>query len=475
MSGSTTDIPTIVTTAGMQPNTPATLNELLLTSVAAIQPGYTANLPGSLIEDISSTDTQALVQIDQARVEFFNSLTPYGANQFILNQLGVIYGVLQGQATNTSVYVVFTGTVGFPINPGFTVSDGTYQYVVQDGGVVQTGGSSQPLYCVATQSGTWAVPANTVTALSTSLPSGISLTCTNPTTGTPGAALQDWATYRSEVLQGGLASAQGMPSLLKTLLGQVNGVQARLVSVQQGEGTYKIICGGGDPYAVANAIYSAAFDVSSLIGSTLQVTGITNANPGVMTTNLNHGYTTGQVINVTGVVGMSGINGVPLTITVITENSFSLGINTTSSGTYTSGGVVTPNLRNVSVNIYDYPDTYAIPFVNPPQETVAMAVVWNTSSPNFVSNSAVTQAVQPALANYVNSVPVGQPMNLFELQAVFQAATVSILPNQLLTRMVFTVQINGVTVSPESGTGIIAGDPESYFYTTQTAITVSQG
>ena len=76
---------------------------------------------------------------------------------------------------------------------------------------------------------------------------------------------------------------------------------------------------------------------------------------------------------------------------------------------------------------------------------------------------------------YVNSVPVGQPMNLFELQAVFQAATVSILPNQLLTRMVFTVQINGVTVSPESGTGIIAGDPESYFYTTQTAITVSQG
>jgi hypothetical protein len=41
--------------------------------------------------------------------------------------------------------------------------------------------------------------------------------------------------------------------------------------------------------------------------------------------------------------------------------------------------------------------------------------------------------------------------------------------------MVFAVTIGGVGVSPESGTGIIAGDTQSYFITTASAITVTQG
>jgi hypothetical protein len=52
--------------------------------VAAEVPDYTANLPGSLIEDISSTDVQALATIDQARVDAINSFSPYGANAFAL-------------------------------------------------------------------------------------------------------------------------------------------------------------------------------------------------------------------------------------------------------------------------------------------------------------------------------------------------------------------------------------------------------
>ena len=38
------------------------------------------------------------------------------------------------------------------------------------------------------------------------------------------------------------------------------------------------------------------------------------------------------------------------------------------------------------------------------------------------------------------------------------AAVATVLDPQLLTRMVFTVVIDGVTVAPTSGTGIIAGD-----------------
>jgi hypothetical protein len=471
-------IPTVVTAAGLQPTPPATLRDQLIAAVAAAVPGYTANLPGSLIEDIASTDTAALALMDAARVDLVNSLTPYGANEFLLNQLGQIYGVQPGASTNTSVYVVFSGTVGFVVPQGFTVSDGTYQYTVQSGGVIASGGDSETLFCVATQSGTWAVPANTVTTLITSVPGAITLSVTNPSTGTPSAGAQTVEQYRANVLQSGLAAAQGMGRFLKTQLVAVPGVQPRLVSVRQVSAGWQVLCGGGDPYEVANAIFMGLFDISSLQGSVIEVTALTNANPGVITTNLNHGFTTGQNdVYIAGVVGTSGVNGGPYTVTVVSEKTFSFGVNTTAGGAYVSGGVVTPNDRNVSVDIQDYPDTYTIPFINPPQQDVTVQLTWNTSSPNFVSDTAVAQVGAPALANYINSIPVGAPINLFELQNVFQVAVVSAGLDQIqyLTRMVFTVSINGISTPPDSGTGIIAGDPESFFQTTTSDILITQG
>ena len=98
-------------------------------------------------------------------------------------------------------------------------------------------------------------------------------------------------------------------------------------------------------------------------------------------------------------------------------------------------------------------------------------------STNFISPAAVAQLGTPALVSYINSIPVGAPINVFELQNAFQEAIVSVVPTPLLTRMVFSVSINGIGVSPSPGTGIIAGDPESYFFTNEsgTGITITQG
>jgi hypothetical protein len=473
---SDTNLPTVMTSAGLQPQTPAALLAQLIALVAATNPGYTANLPASLVEDVSSTDVGALVICDQFRVELVNSLTPYGANPFLLTQLGNIYGVMLGQATNTSVFCVFTGPAGYVISQGFTVSDGTNQYTTPTGGVIGTGGTSLPIFFIATASGSWAVPIGTVTQIITSVPPQISLSVTNPLAGLPSTGTQSESDYRAAVLQAGKAASQGMPSFLKTLLGNVPGVQPRLVSVIQNPGGgWEVICGGGDSYQVAYAIFQALFDVSILVGSTMAIDAITNANPGKVTTVLNHGLTSGQVINIAGVVGMTGVNNTPLTITVVDEKNFTIGIDTTSSGSYVSGGVVTPNPRNISVNIINYPDVYVVPYVNPPQQTVTMTVTWNTTATNVVNPASIAQLAQQGIANYVNALPVGVPMNLFELQAAFQNAVAPLLPAQLLTRMVFAVSINGVGVSPSSGTGIIAGDPESYFSTTPSSIVVTQG
>lgn len=474
----TIDLPTVVGTDGMVPLPPAQIWANLLEAVASQVPGYTASLPGSLVEDISSTDVAAIVEMDSARVETVNSLTPLGANAWLLIQLGQIYGVQQGAATLTSVEVVFTGTVNYAIPAGFVVSDGTYQYMVQDGGIIGGSGQSAPISCLATVPGTWAIPAGTVTEIVTSVPIPYTLSCSNPLPGTPGVAAQSETEYRIAVLQAGLAASQGMTRYLKTLLNNVPGVQARLVSVQQQTGGgWKVLVGGGDESQVANAIFQSVADISTLVGSQMLIDNITQANPGVVSTVLNHGYSNGNTVYPNGVQGMTAINGLPLAVTVIDEKTFSIGVNTTGFGAYTSGGILTPNNRNNYVSITDYPDVYQVVYVNPPQQTVTMTVTWNTTATNFVNGAAVAQYGAPALASYINAIPVGQPINLFDLQTAFQTAIASVLSPALLTRMVFGVSINGIGVSPEVGTGIIAGDPESYMWTDPTGIdiTILQG
>ena len=213
-----------------------------------------------------------IVLIDQARVELVNSLTPYGANAFVLNQLGAVYGVTPGLATNTSVNVIFTGTVGYVISIGFQVSDGTYTYQIQDGGVIGASGQSASLTAIATTQGSWPVTPNTVTQLVTSVPGAITLSVNNPLSGTPGGDAETEESFRARVLQAGLAASQGMPSFIKTYLQNLPGVVSRLVGVIVTLGVgVEILCGGGDNYQIANAIFDSVFDPSALLGSTTHV------------------------------------------------------------------------------------------------------------------------------------------------------------------------------------------------------------
>lgn len=468
-------LPIVVDKSGLQPRSPATLLAALLQIVASEVPGYTSNLPGSLIEDVSSTDVAALAICDAAAVELVNSLTPYGANAFLLTQLGQLYGVDQGAASNTSVLVQFSGPPGFVIAEGFTVSDGVYQYNVQDGGIIGSGGVSSNLSAVATIPGTWDIPSGTVNEIVTSVPSSVALTVVNPLPGTPGGEAESEESYRAAVLTAGQATATGMASLLKTLLGNIPGVQRRLISVRQQTAGWEVLVGGsGDPYQIAYQIYRCLFALPLLVGSQLSMAGATKANPGVITTNINHNYETGQTVTFSNVLGMTQLNGNTYTITVLSEKTFSIGVNTTSFGTYTGGGTLSPLLSNVVVSINDYPDTYNVVYVAPPEQTVTMTLVWNTNSPNFVSGAAIAQLGGPALVDYINSLPVGVPINVFEMNTVFQEAVSSILDPQLLTRIVFTVSINGVGTPPDAGTGVIDGDPESYFLTDISKINITQ-
>lgn len=394
-------IPLIMTSAGAVAVSPATAQQTILTTVQATNPDYTSNLPGTLVEDILSTQVAGVVQCSQAQVDAINSVSPYGANAFVLSQMGAMFGIPQGTPTNTSAYVVFTGTAGYTIPAGFIVSDGSYQYIVQDGGIVGSGGTSAPVYVVANQSGTWTVNANTITTVVSSVAPGYTLTVTNPTSGTPGTASESVQSYRSRVVGGFQIAGQGVADYLRTAVMAVPGVQPQLVAINQVPTGWQVIAGGGDPYQVAYAIYSSVLDLSTLVGSQIS------------------------------------------------------------------------SSRNVTASIGDYPNTYTITYVNPPQQNVGVSVVWNTNLANFTNSAAINQAGTLAIQNYVNSVQVGQPINLLDMTNAFQTQTANLLNIANLSELTITVTINGTVTPPSAGTQLVYGDSESYFYAS--SVSVVQG
>lgn len=398
------DFPTVVTAAGMQPQDPQDIRTQIEAAAVALSPGATTDLPGILVEDILSTDVPAVALCDQARVEVVNSLTPYGANEALLGQLGTLYigQSAPGAPARTSVLEIFNATVGYVVPNGLLVGDGANAFQVQTGGPILVGGSSAPITCLAVQEGSFGVPANTVNRVLTSVPAIVNLTCNNPTAGTPGGVEETWSSYRTRVLQAGQAACVGGPRLIKTLVGAVPGVQK--VSVQAATGGLRVIVKGGDVHQVAFAILSAVDSPSSLV-------------------------------------------------------------------VHAAGGT------DVTVSLIDSPNTYNVKFVAAATQTVVLAITWNTTATNFTGGGAFASLVQPVLVAYINALPIGQPINVLEMNEIFQVAVSKLLPADFLTRLVFAVTINGSVVAPGSGTYAVTGDAESDFFTALdgSAITVVQG
>jgi len=448
---------------------PATLAAEAFAIAQGLAPGITS-LPANLIGDMNATSAGSLSVAQQALVDLVNSVSPYTANAPILYQLGNVYGVQQGVGSNTSVYVVFSGTPGFVINVGFTVSDGTYQYTVQDGGVVGSAGVSASLYCLATTAGSWAIPANSVTQIITSVPSGIALTCDNPTVGLPGASAQSLQAYQAQVIQAGQAVGTGMSTLLKTALQNVPGVQSNLLSIQQVSGGWEVIVGGGDPYEVANAIYQSLFNINDLKGSQGFI-----GTGSISGTTLNISAVTSGTLAVGSVIAGTGVT-FGTTITAFGSGSGGTGTYTVNKSQTTSSTTITTGGSTEIVSINDFPDTYNITFVVPVQQVVGITVTWNTiPGTNLISNNVVTSLIQPPIIEYINGIYVNQPISLLELQDIFQAAVSSILQPTSISRLTFALTIDGNTAAPESNHVIIYGNAEGYFYTQASNITVVQG
>jgi hypothetical protein len=85
-------------------------------------------------------------------------------------------------------------------------------------------------------------------------------------------------------------------------------------------------------------------DNGAVLEANKTITAITKANPGVVTS-ASHGFSNGDTVVITGVVGMTQVNGKRFKVASVATNTFQLqdidgnNVNTTSYTTYTSGGI----------------------------------------------------------------------------------------------------------------------------------------
>lgn len=97
---------------------------------------------------------------------------------------------------------------------------------------------------------------------------------------------------------------------------------------------FQDLAGSKDRYRVG-AIKTPVSSISAAISA------ITNANPGVVTTGVPHLLSTADVVDFSGIGGTTALNTGTYTITVLSPTTFSIGVDTTAMGVYTSGGTVT--------------------------------------------------------------------------------------------------------------------------------------
>lgn len=81
--------------------------------------------------------------------------------------------------------------------------------------------------------------------------------------------------------------------------------------------------------------YYGAYDAA--LYTTKAITGITQANPAVVTCT-GHGLVTGDVVTLSGIEGMVELNGQTVTVTYVDADTFSIGVDSTGYTAYSAGG-----------------------------------------------------------------------------------------------------------------------------------------
>lgn len=116
-----------------------------------------------------------------------------------------------------------------------------------------------------------------------------------------------------------------------------------------------------------NAVSFAGYTLDATTGivslnvlNSKSITAITQANPAVLTVGAAHGFAVNDIAYVSGVAGMTQINGTAATVTATGASTITLGaVNSSTYSAYTSGGTAAKYLT--TTDTLDYSGTFEVP------------------------------------------------------------------------------------------------------------------
>lgn len=244
-----------------------------------------------------ATSTAAM-QADSNAVfaKFVNQVDPDTAADAMQDAIGRIYFMERNPGLPTAVQVLCTGGFGVTVPAGLRLQDTSgNQYICVLAGQIPIGGNiTLPFEC--TVLGPTPCPANTVTTIVGPAPNGLD-TVNNPTPGVPGALVESRAAFEFRRQQSVALNAHGSIQAIGAAVFDVPNVidvyaieNFTNATVEVGATNFPLVAHsifvgvvGGDPVAIANAIFSKKNDGSNMNGNeTVNITDPTVGNPPVI-------------------------------------------------------------------------------------------------------------------------------------------------------------------------------------------------
>jgi len=157
-----------------------------------------------------------------------------------------------------------------------------------------------------------------------------------------GFRLKDWADYTCTSANGALLAVTGSPGVYQFGKWYLAGALSEAREIRKPVVGSWAVYRNGSPVTVGASPGSVSVDDTTgratfVPNATAALSGITQADPGVITS-VGHPFNNGDLVGITGVAGMTEINGQTGTVTKITADTFHLGIDTSAYAAYTSGG-----------------------------------------------------------------------------------------------------------------------------------------
>lgn len=232
------------------------------------------------------------------------------------------------------------------------------------------------------------------------------------------------------------------------------------------------------PVSVGGLILSGIYPIASVTGATsytitapsnavttrsnMTITGITQANPGVVTYSGADNIANGDLVYIYGVVGMTQVNGLLFTVANLNAgaNTFELsGVNTTGYTAYSSGGTASP------AHVPSFATTSGTAFV-------AVTLADHGLSVGDTINFPIATTVGGVTISGIYPVSAVSTVDVFSITADAAASSTAIASmNAGLASFKYYI-----TLGPETGfSGYSIGGYGSGGYSTGTAVTVQTG